>query len=329
MFKNWNNGKCLLVITALSLLISFIFTATVVQAWPWRTAWATFKVKNRTGQTVNRIIGGGISAFAVTRCLDGRSPKFPDCWTGSIYIELPDIPPFWLTGYYFGTRTTAPDVKRKIGFGRKFCVEIVGVGVWLKDYTPKKWPFPLVGIKCTSPVSFVVDDSMPEPLQPFRVTDVEYALTGYPIPFDSLDYDNPLPWEPTSLQDTAVYPGDSIPIPDLPPEDIILDSVLFLRGHLIAEIDTGGGIYVDTVDFAVEILEEPTGACCVPDSGCVDSLTWEECQDLGGRYMGNGTTCDEVQCPTLTQWGLIVLVALIVFSTWVVLRRRKAVVSRQ
>jgi len=35
--------------------------------------------------------------------------------------------------------------------------------------------------------------------------------------------------------------------------------------------------------------------------------------------------CPEI--PTLTQWGLIMLVVLIVFSTWVVLRRRKAVVS--
>ncbi|MCK4224179.1 MAG: IPTL-CTERM sorting domain-containing protein [candidate division Zixibacteria bacterium] len=35
------------------------------------------------------------------------------------------------------------------------------------------------------------------------------------------------------------------------------------------------------------------------------------------------------QFPTLTEWGLIVLVVLIVFSAWVVLRRRRAVVSRQ
>ena len=33
--------------------------------------------------------------------------------------------------------------------------------------------------------------------------------------------------------------------------------------------------------------------------------------------------------PTLTQWGLIILVVLIVFSSWVVHRRRKAVPSRQ
>jgi hypothetical protein len=40
-------------------------------------------------------------------------------------------------------------------------------------------------------------------------------------------------------------------------------------------------------------------------------------------------TTEQCQTPTLTQWGLIILVALIVFSTWVVLRRRRAVVSRQ
>ena len=33
------------------------------------------------------------------------------------------------------------------------------------------------------------------------------------------------------------------------------------------------------------------------------------------------------QVPTLTEWGLIILVGLIVFSTWVIFRRRKAVVS--
>jgi hypothetical protein len=39
--------------------------------------------------------------------------------------------------------------------------------------------------------------------------------------------------------------------------------------------------------------------------------------------------CEPDTVPTLTQWGLIILVALIVFSTYVVLRRRKAVASRQ
>ncbi len=40
-----------------------------------------------------------------------------------------------------------------------------------------------------------------------------------------------------------------------------------------------------------------------------------------------GVTLFRVNCqiPTLTQWGLIILVALIIFSTWVVLRRRKVI----
>jgi hypothetical protein len=41
------------------------------------------------------------------------------------------------------------------------------------------------------------------------------------------------------------------------------------------------------------------------------------------------TNVEPEQIPTLTQWGLIILVALFVFSTWVALKRRKAVVSRQ
>ena len=38
---------------------------------------------------------------------------------------------------------------------------------------------------------------------------------------------------------------------------------------------------------------------------------------------------DAKPIPTLTQWGMIILVVLIVLSTWVVLRRRKAAVSAQ
>jgi len=286
MLKNRNNSKRLLVITALSLLVAFILTATVAQAWN-RTAWVSFNVRNNTGYTCNRIIGGGITLFKVTKCLKGDSPKFPNCWTGSKYIGRWGIG--WLTGFYFGDRTTNPGVTRKIGFGRKWCCAIVGAGVWLESGTnPRGW-FPLVGWKCKSPVSFVVDDSL---RQPFTVTDVEYGLRGDPIPFDSLDYDNPLPWQSTSLQNMLVYPGDSIPIPDLPPEDIVLDSVLFLRGHLVAEIDTGGGTYVDTVDFAVEILEEE----------------------------------EEKEFPVLTHWGLIILAVLVVSSgIWLMLRKRRAV----
>ncbi|MDP7040190.1 MAG: hypothetical protein QGI45_13605, partial [Myxococcota bacterium] len=35
--------------------------------------------------------------------------------------------------------------------------------------------------------------------------------------------------------------------------------------------------------------EEPTGACCIWDN--CSELTQNECQDLGGDYHGNGTSC--------------------------------------
>jgi hypothetical protein len=45
--------------------------------------------------------------------------------------------------------------------------------------------------------------------------------------------------------------------------------------------------------------EEPTGACCLPDDSCLDDLTYDEClQTYNGRYMGDGTLCDEVDCST-------------------------------
>jgi hypothetical protein len=71
------------------------------------------------------------------------------------------------------------------------------------------------------------------------------------------------------------------------------------------------------------------GACCIPSIGCVDGLAPQECLAQCGRYMGGGTTCykDGVECPTLTQWGVIILVALLVGSAiFIMLRRRKAIV---
>lgn len=48
--------------------------------------------------------------------------------------------------------------------------------------------------------------------------------------------------------------------------------------------------------------------------------------------MGDGTSCDQVDCgaaiPTLTEWGLILFgLALLGFITWMFLKRKKASVS--
>ncbi|MCJ7577894.1 MAG: hypothetical protein MUO91_05545 [candidate division Zixibacteria bacterium] len=47
------------------------------------------------------------------------------------------------------------------------------------------------------------------------------------------------------------------------------------------------------------------------------------CNHTEEVHWGNPRTC--VGCPTLTEWGVIILVVLIVVSTWVVLRRRKVI----
>jgi hypothetical protein len=53
---------------------------------------------------------------------------------------------------------------------------------------------------------------------------------------------------------------------------------------------------------------------------------------LGSSGKGDGSVIDPCpsepdSVPTLTQWGLIILVALLVFSTWVVLKRRRKTVG--
>jgi hypothetical protein len=289
MLKNWNNGRRLLIITALILLVTFLLTTTVVQAWPWKTVWLKFNVKNKTGQTVNRIIGGGISAFKSTECLSGSSPMFPNCWVGSLYIDFEDIPPFWITGFWFGTADTPPGMVRKIGFGRKFCQDLVGCGAWLDGLTPKGL-FPLFGIKCSSPISFVVDESLPVALHPFRLTDVEYAVQSDVIPFEELDHDNPLAWSSTDLLDVIAYAGDSIPVTGIPDEVLLgaANDVMFLRGHLITDMEIGGEFYVDTLEFAAEIFGEKP-------------------------------------IPTHTPWGLILLILAVAgFFGYIIMRRKRA-----
>ncbi len=41
----------------------------------------------------------------------------------------------------------------------------------------------------------------------------------------------------------------------------------------------------------------PVGACCVPNSGCVETDIIG-CQSQGGNYLGNGTTCGTSVCPS-------------------------------
>ena len=73
--------------------------------------------------------------------------------------------------------------------------------------------------------------------------------------------------------------------------------------------------------FAVDC----TGACCLPDGTCRHGATMEECQHLGGTYMGHGTDCSQVKCPpppppdpcqkTFRKWFCPLLVAVMTFGT--------------
>ena len=79
-------------------------------------------------------------------------------------------------------------------------------------------------------------------------------------------------------------------------------SVAVLEGDMI-------GFFVDTSDgldqpgvLTVTGFSGPTpsgapvGACCFVQPGCEDGMFEDECIRKGGTYMGDGTTCDNVDC---------------------------------
>jgi hypothetical protein len=41
---------------------------------------------------------------------------------------------------------------------------------------------------------------------------------------------------------------------------------------------------------------ECTGACCLPNETCTDDISEYYCVSEGGKYQGHGTTCSEVDC---------------------------------
>lgn len=75
-----------------------------------------------------------------------------------------------------------------------------------------------------------------------------------------------------------------------------------------------------------------TGACCLPNNGCVLNVASDACVKLGGRYLGDGTT----ECfhdpagdciPTVSEWGLLVMAVLVLTAATVVIMRRRAAVA--
>ena len=48
-------------------------------------------------------------------------------------------------------------------------------------------------------------------------------------------------------------------------------------------------------------LDEPTGACCLPDGVCIDGVTLNDCLQQNGTYQGDGTVCTAVDCVPQTE----------------------------
>ena len=82
---------------------------------------------------------------------------------------------------------------------------------------------------------------------------------------------------------------------------------------------------------------EGQGACCLPDGSCADGLTTTECGTVGGAHRGDGTTClgdtdangiddacEEQPIPTVSEWGLVVMVLLLLAGGKVYFGRRRS-----
>lgn len=94
--------------------------------------------------------------------------------------------------------------------------------------------------------------------------------------------------------------------------------------------------FSESLNLAFCITSEPitVGACCWPDGSCTDGVTPPDCVNSGGTFMGLGTLCSEVECPTqniptLTEWGMLIMLLLLVTAgTIAVVRRRKEMTAR-
>ncbi len=58
--------------------------------------------------------------------------------------------------------------------------------------------------------------------------------------------------------------------------------------------------YIDAIDLqGGEFLALPTGGCCLPQQGvCVDNVLQAACEQKGGQYVGDGSTCANATCIT-------------------------------
>jgi hypothetical protein len=96
---------------------------------------------------------------------------------------------------------------------------------------------------------------------------------------------------------------------------------------LHAPIGPSGGFYgLSHVNFCGP-GDPPTttGSCCI-DGECSEDRTRARCEEAGGTYGGDGSTCDEIVCstsvPTLPAGALAILLLVLLIGGAIVLARR-------
>ncbi len=80
------------------------------------------------------------------------------------------------------------------------------------------------------------------------------------------------------------------------------------------------GIGVDCAAANCTTLD--VGCCVLAPKEC-QVTTLAHCESLNGAYRGDGTTCDTAECPTVTQWGMAAMGALVLVAGVAVAYRRK------
>jgi len=49
--------------------------------------------------------------------------------------------------------------------------------------------------------------------------------------------------------------------------------------------------------FELTCITLPTGSCCLSDGSCIESITQQDCQNVGGQYAGDDIDCKAASCP--------------------------------
>jgi hypothetical protein len=100
-----------------------------------------------------------------------------------------------------------------------------------------------------------------------------------------------------------------------------------------ALVEATGGSFQSVVDSSAAPLGQSafgvTGACCLPVGSCQDATTEAECAVLGGIHRGESSTCAGLASPcvatipTVSEWGLVMMVLLVVLAGTVILLQRR------